>query len=95
MPADTRACPTAFALRNFDAADAIEGSFGCPTSAMLKAIKLRKRDGQVRDVVGLDAAGQAWTIELAGYGHTTRAKPNAYRLVARIPARRAHLTLVK
>jgi hypothetical protein len=99
MSADTRACPTAFALRNFDRNDAIEGNFTNETAAVLKAIKLRKADGQVRGLVGLDAAGNAWTVELAGHGHlhATKAKPSHYRLIERIgkPARRAHLTLVK
>lgn len=94
MPAAAQ-CPVAFALVNLDRANRIEaGRFGCGTSAMLKAIKMRKADGQLRDVVGLDATGAAWTIALAPAGemHTTTAMPNLYRLVKRVTPR---LTVVK
>lgn len=95
MPAARTACPVAFALVNLDRANMIEtGRFGCSTSAMIRAILLRKGDGQLRDVVGLDASGAAWTIEFAPAGdrHATTAKPSLYRLVSRVTPR---LSVVK
>lgn len=94
MPAAAK-CPVAFALVNLDRANTIEtGRFGCGTSAMIRAIKMRKSDGQLRDVVGLDATGAAWTIELAPAGdlHTTKQVPSMYRLIKRVTPR---LTIAK
>lgn len=93
--------------------------FRSPTAAMYKAIELRtgsrattrgpkptgaRGDGQVREVVGLDAAGDAWTIESAPL---TAGNMTGYvlvkLLVTKVPAkapvrakgRAGHLTLVK
>lgn len=85
--------PTAFALRNLDAAGKpVERTrFRSAHAATMKAIELRTGsrattragDGQVRQVVGLDAAGPAWTIVL-GDLHVIAANRTGWVLGARI-----------
>lgn len=98
MPATNTAlaanCPVAFALRNFDRNDEITESFDDMVVATVRATKLYKRDGQVREAVGIAADGSAWTIE-PQTGGRTRANSTGWRLVRRLSTRRAHLTLVK
>jgi hypothetical protein len=79
--------PHAFALLNLDAGSVLErGRFRDATAAALKAIKLRKADRQVREVVGIDAAGHPCRIEL-GSTQATRENSTGYRIVGRIGAK--------
>jgi hypothetical protein len=57
--------PRSFALVDLDSGCALERSrFKDATAAAMKAIKMRKQDGRVREVVGIDAAGHPCRIEI-------------------------------
>jgi hypothetical protein len=80
--------PHAFALRHLDDRQSCSsaGASRDATAAALKAIKLRKADRQVREVVGIDAAGHPCRIEL-GSTQATRENSTGYRIVGRIGAK--------
>ena len=90
-------CPVAFALRNLDAAGkpVEKARFSDGSRAQMKAIKLRKQDGQVRDVVGIDRDGNAWTIELGTQFTITRERNTPYVLTRRITPAKPALRIVK
>jgi len=79
--------PRSFALVDLDSECALERSrFKDATAAAMKAIKLRKQDGRVREVVGIDAAGHPCRIEL-GSTRMTRENMTGYVLAGRIGTR--------
>jgi hypothetical protein len=91
--------PVAFALRNFDAerSPVLEAvRFDDAGDAAMRGLKLSRKDKQVRDVVGLDEDGIAWTIELAPSLLRTRENPTGWVLRDRLDIRPARtLRLVK
>ena len=76
--------PHAFAIRHIETG-AIRDERFARNSAATKASWLlaRDKDGLCHDVIGIDASGRAWRVEV--YPHTDRTNPTGYILTERLP----------